>query len=96
MAYAGGGAAAAAAAAAIANAIKASGVLVKVDEGDFFTILSKAEKPLVITASGGLVKKNYQYLTSYKGFAFYTKSATPLTLPGKAEIISAKQIWIPG
>ncbi len=96
MAYAGGGTAAAAAAAAIANAIKASGVLVKVGQSDFSTILSRAEKPLVITALGGVVKKKYQYLMSYKGFAFYTKSETPLMLSGKAEIINAKQIWIPG
>jgi hypothetical protein len=96
MAYASGGTAAAAAAAAIANAIKASGVLVKVGQSDFLTMLSRAEKPLVITALGGVVKKNYQYLMSYKGFAFYTKSETPLMLSGKAEIINAKQIWIPG
>ncbi len=96
MAYSSGGASVAAVAAAIANAIKASGVLVKVNQSDFLTILSKVEKPLVITALGGFVTKNYQYMTSYKGFAFYTKSATPLILPGKVEIISAKQIWIPG
>ncbi len=96
MAYASGGASVAAVAAAIANAIKASGVLIKVDQSDFLTILSKAEKPLVITALGGFMTKNYQYMTSYKGFAFYTKSASPLILPGTVEIINAKQIWIPG
>ena len=96
MAYADGGAAATAAAAAIANAIKASGVLIKVTQSDFLTILQKAEKPLVITAMGGLLKKNYQYLISFKGFAFYTKSENQLNLPGKVEIINAKQIWIPG
>jgi hypothetical protein len=96
MAYASGGASVAAAAAAIANAIKASGVLIKVDQSDFLKILAKEEKPLVITAFGGFLTKNYQYMTSYKGFAFYTKSATPLILPGKVEIINARQIWIPG
>ncbi len=96
MAYASGGASVAAVAAAIANAIKASGVLIKVNQSDFLTILSKVDKPLVIIAFGGFLTKNYQYMTSYKGFAFYTKSATPLILPGKVEIISAKQIWIPG
>ncbi len=55
MAYASGGATAAVVAAAIANAIKASGVLIKVDQSDFLTILSKVEKPLVITALGGFV-----------------------------------------
>jgi hypothetical protein len=96
MAYASGGAAAAAAAAAIANAVKASGVLVRVEQEDFQTILSKAEKPLVVMATGGILRKKHQYLTSYKGFAFYTKSDAPLMLPGNAETINAKQIWIPG
>ncbi len=96
MAYASGGAAAAAAAAAIANAIKASGVLVTVEGNDFLTILTKTEKPLVVIASGGVMKKNYQYLTSYKGLAFFTKTSEPLMLPSKAEIITARQIHIPG
>ena len=95
MAYAGGGSAAAIAA-AIANAIKASGVLVKVESSDFLTILAKSDTHLVITATGGIFRKNFQYLTSYKGFAFYTVSATQLMLPGKTEIIHAKQIWMPG
>lgn len=94
MAYAGGGTAAAAAA-AFANAIKASGVLVKVSEADFSKILSKSEKPLVIVYHGGFIQKKYQYLTSYKGFAFFTKTAMSLMLPGNAEIINARQIWTP-
>lgn len=93
MAYAGG---AAAAAVAIANAIKASGVLVRVEQNDFMALLSKAENPLVITSSGGMIKKNYQYLMSYKGFVFYTKTASPIILSGKVEIIIAQKIWIPG
>lgn len=95
MAY-GGGAAAAAIAAAIAQAIKASGTIVRVEPRDFNTILNKADKPLVVVARGGWLKKDYEYLTSYKGLAFFTKSRTALMLPGSAEIISAGQIWIPG
>lgn len=86
---------AAAAAAAIANAIKASGVLIRVSPEDFDNILRKAEKPLVIVATGGFISKNFQYLTSYKGFAFFTKSPVELILPPKVEIIEAQKIWIP-
>ena len=82
-------------AAAIANAIKASGVVVQVTPADFHTILSKIEKPLVLYAKGGFFSTNYQYLVSYKGFAFFTKSASPLVLPGNAETVSVKKIWIP-
>jgi hypothetical protein len=89
------GASAAAIQAAIANAIKASGVLVRLSPEDFRRIVNKSEKPLVICSTGGLFSKNYQYLTSYKGFAFFTKSGTPLDLSPKIETIVADKIWMP-
>jgi len=90
-----GAAGAAAAAAAIAQAAKASGAIVRVKPSDFMTILSKTEKPLVVMAQGGLIAKNYQYLMSYKGLVFFTKSITPLQLSSKVELVAAKKIWIP-
>ncbi len=95
MAYGSGGAAAAARAAAIANAIKASGAIVRVEPDDFILILSKVDKPLVVMATGWFMKTNYQYLTAYKGLIFFTKSSAPLLLPGGVELIAAKKIWIP-
>jgi hypothetical protein len=95
MAYAGGAAGGAAAYAAIAQAIKASGAIVKVEPEDFQKILEKTKDPLVVVAKGGVFKANYQYLTGCKGLAFYTKSATPLPLPGDADVVASKQIWIP-
>jgi len=91
-----GATAGASAAAAIAQAIKASGVLIKVEENEFQTILSKSENPLIVLAEGGVFSKNYQYLTSYKGLAFYTKTDEPLLLPNRTELIYAKKMWIPG
>jgi hypothetical protein len=90
-----GGGAAAARAAAIAQAIKASGAIVRVKPDDFTSILYKAEKPLVVMTRGGFIKANYQYLTAYKGLVFFTKSPTELMLPGGVEVIYANQIWIP-
>ncbi len=87
--------AAAAAAAAIANAIKASGVVVRVTPAAFQTILRKVEQPLVIYAQGGFFSTNYQYLVSYKGFAFFTKSSEPILLPAGVETITAAKIWLP-
>jgi hypothetical protein len=89
------GAEAAAIAAAIANAIKASGVVVRVSPEDFASILRRVEKPLVIYNKGGFFTTKHQYLTSYKGFAFYTKSANQLDLPKSVEVIIAQSIWIP-
>ena len=88
-------AAGAAVAAAIAQAIKASGVLVRVSEEDFQIILGKVEQPLVIYARRGLFTTSHQYLTSYKGFAFFTKASTQIPLPSGAELIKANTIWIP-
>ena len=93
---AGGAAAAGAAAAAIAQAIKASGAIVKVDPENFQGILDRQpEAPLVVEAQGGFFSTKYEYLTSYKGLVFYTKSSSQLPLPSDCEIILAAKIWIP-
>lgn len=90
------GANAALIAAAIAQAISASGVVVRVEPTAFQNILQKIENPLVIYAEGGWVSTEYQYLVSYKGFAFFTGSETPLMLPDGAETVIAEKIWVPG
>lgn len=95
MAYAGGGAAAAAAA-AVAQAVKASGVIVSMEPEEFLRLLDRIEEPLVVAATGGFISKNYQYLVGFKGLAFFTKSSEKLPLPPAAEIVAADKIWIPG
>ena len=90
------GAGAAAAAAAIAQAIKAFGVIVRVEPDDFLALLYRTEQSLVVRATGGFFSTNTQYLTSYKGLAFFTKSATPVDLPPDIEVVESKKIWIPG
>lgn len=84
------------AAAAIANAVKASGAIVKVEPEDFLKILERCESPLVVTAEGGFLSSAHQYLSGYRGLVFYCKSSEALRLPGTVEIIRAKRIWIPG
>lgn len=86
---------AAAARAAMIQAVKASGVIVRVDPGEFVKLLAKDESPLVVTSIGGFFTKKFQYLTSYKGLAFFTSSVTQLQLPYKAEIVGAGKIWMP-
>jgi hypothetical protein len=95
MAYGAGGGAAAARLAAIAQAIKASGAIVRVEPNDFVVILARTDRPLVVMAVGGWLKPNYQYLTAYKGILFFTKSPTDLQLPGDAEVVTSKKIWVP-
>jgi len=85
----------AAAAAAIINAVKAIGVICRVEPEEFVNLLRRVDKPLVVCAEGGLFSKNYQYLTSYKGLAFFTKSPAPIQFAHGAEIVSASKIWIP-
>lgn len=87
---------AAAHAAAMAQAIKASGVLVKIEAPEFTRIVNRQEEPLVVRAQRGVFKKYWRYLTGYKGLAFIADSPDPLPLPGRAEVFDAKEIWIPG
>lgn len=91
----GGATATAAGAAAIANAIKASGAIVRVSPHDFAAILEKAQEPLVVCAEGRFLSASYQYLTGYKGLVFYTKSKTPFTFSPEVELVMANKIWIP-
>jgi len=91
-----GGATGATAAAAIAQAIKASGAIVRVEPTDFMAILDKVENPLLVYSESKFFSTKYHYLTAYKGLVFYTKSATSLMLRPSVEIIRAKSIWIPG
>lgn len=91
-----GGAAAGAAAAAAMQALKASGVIIRLTPEDFLNILQRQPVPLVVRALGGVFSTNYQYLTSYKGLAFFTKSPAELSLPASAEVIQARSIWVPG
>ena len=88
--------AAGAAAAAISKAIKASGVIVRVEPEDFVGILKRQPGALVVHATGGFFSTTYRYLTSYKGLAFYTKARAPLDLPPSTELVQAKAIWVPG
>ena len=89
------GAGAAAAAAAIANAIKASGAIVSVESTDFMTIVNKMKNPLVVYSESTFLFTKYNYLTSYKGLIFHTKTDTPLMLGPGIELIRSKKIWIP-
>lgn len=86
---------AAAAAAAAAQAIKAWGAVVRVEPQRFLHVVGHQEQPLVIRARGGFMKRQWQYLTSYRGFVFYAKADEPLPLPGRAEVFEAQKIWMP-
>ncbi len=80
----------------IANAIKATGGIVKVDAETFGSILARSEKPVVVTAPGGFLGRGYKYIMCYGGLYFYCTSKEEIQIPGAAEIIRAKTIWIPG
>jgi hypothetical protein len=95
-AAASGGAAAAAAAAARIQALKASGVIVRVEPAAFLALLTMQKEPLVVHASGGVFWTTYKYLVSYKGLAFFTESEAALNLPEGTEMVMAQSIWIPG
>lgn len=82
-------------AAVIAQAIKASGAIVRVSPADFMRLVERQEAPLVVATYGGLFAKRFQYLLGYKGLVFHTKTAEALALPRGCEVVQADQIWIP-
>jgi hypothetical protein len=88
-------AAGAVAAMMIAAAKRASGVVVGVTPENFAKILARTERPLVVRATGGVFSTSYQYMTTYRGLAFYTKSRCPVDLPAGTELIAAESIWMP-
>ena len=79
----------------VAQATKASGVVVRVGPPDFVRVLDLIEKPLVVVAEGGVIRKHFKYLASYKGLAFYTKSDAQLVLPRQCEVVVADKVWVP-
>ena len=40
-----------------------------------------------VHATGGFFSTNYQYLTSYKGLAFFTKEPEPIEPPARTELV---------
>jgi hypothetical protein len=87
--------AAAAATAATIKAVRASGVVVQLEPEAFEALVNRMERPLVVTAPGGFFSSKRQYLVPYRGLVFHTRSAGDLSLPGSAEIIEARKLWVP-
>ena len=85
-----------AAAAAMIQAVKASGVVVRVQPTEFMSILRRHQEPLVVHAPAGFLGRRHRYLTAYKGLVFFTHAQEPLSLPGAAEVVEAGKIWVPG
>lgn len=85
-----------AAAAAIAQAVKASGAIVKISPEGFRTLLQRAKEPLVVVSHGGMFSKKFQYLMGYKGLVFFTGSNEQMGFPSGVEVVEAEKIWIPG
>ena len=83
-------------AAAAAQANKASGAIVDMEPEQFMSILARCDKPLVVVARSGFLGHSFRYLVGHKGLVFHTRSKAELMLPGKAEVIAAKSVWIPG
>ena len=88
------GAGGAAVMATIAQAIKTSGAIIRVEPKEFMNILSRTQDPLVVYSP----KKfwgSHKYLTGYKGLIFYTKARIWFELGAEVEVVTAKTIWAP-
>lgn len=83
-------AAAGAAHAAMVNAHKALGVVVRLEVAEWLKILERTDRPLVVIGTGGVFKKHNQYLTSYRGLAFFTTSKDTIVFPPRCEIVQRR------
>lgn len=90
-----GAAGVAAARQAIQNAIKASGAIIKIDPDDFSGLMAKMGNALVAEAPAGVFTKVWKYMTSYKGFLFYTQAKDRLSIPNRYEPIRSRKIRLP-
>jgi len=88
-------AAGAAAHMAVINAVKASGVVVRMEPAAWLALLKRVDEPLVVVAAGGVFRRHVRYLTAHRGLAFYTQAPTALVLPRGAEVIEAQAINVP-
>ena len=92
-------AAAAAAQQMVINASNGSGLIVRVSPEEFVRLLNQATPESLVVQdhneAGFLSRESYQYLLSYKGFAFVTKSPTPLDLPTGLDKVVAENIYVP-
>ncbi len=82
--------------AAIAQAVKASGAIVRVEPDEFRKLLAQNQDGLVVHAMGGLFSSKHRYLMGYKGLVFHTLDREPISLPVRCQVVEAKKIWIPG
>ncbi len=83
------------AAAAVAQAIKASGAIVRLEPREFQRLLNKMDSPLVVRNQGGFGGRTFQYLVGYRGLVFHTKTQERLHFPSGTEVLEARKIWIP-
>lgn len=77
------------------KAIRAAASIVEVAPKDFLSILERAEKPLVISARGGILRRRFSYVVSFRGLTFVTRSRERLTLPEGTDVIAAVRMWLP-
>lgn len=78
------------------QAIKASGVVVKVKPEDFVEVLVRSPEPLVVVRPPkGMFQRDYVYLTPYRGLAFYVSTREEIALPPDAEVVMSERVWVP-
>ena len=77
----------------VAKAVKVSGSRVQLRPEEFERLISRTVRDrLVISSQKRFFSRTFQYLTSYKGFTFYTESAKPLSFPVTHDTIEAEKI----
>jgi hypothetical protein len=82
------------------------GTIIRINENDFLTLVSRCESPLVLTSRKGswsfayepledIFRVKHRYLMPYKGIVFCTKTKEPLSFSKTVELIELESMILP-
>lgn len=77
------------------NALKMSGVFVKLTPSDFQNLINKHDDLAIVFSKTTFFGTTFSYVTAHKGLTFFCKTKDPLSLPGKHEVFSVNYLSLP-
>ena len=71
------------------------GIVISVETDEFMRLMKQAGNALIIHQQPSWWQTYNRYLMSYRGMAFYTRSKEELSISKYAEVIAAKNFYVP-
>jgi hypothetical protein len=77
------------------NALKMSGVFVKLTPSDFQNLINKHDNLAIVFSKSSFFGTSFSYVTAHKGLTFFCKTKDQLSLPSKHEVFSVAHLSLP-